>query len=426
MLIDSTSMHNDLTIVIITVTIASLLLVIAFLLFASIIRRFRHNKQYRQLDHLRQFYRDRLVAAMGSGDIAGLIDACRAVPGSIDWQAVEEVLFAVLAEGNYAGDARLLFQRLGYVTFYEERLVQRNVLNKASAIDKLGRMQCPSSTAKLIPLLDHQAPEILSVTVRALSRLGAQEGLLAIVERLPVLLGRSLVTRKAMETALLYFGEAAIPVLLENCAELADPWIMSCILETLSHLPPDSRSALLAAEQLASPNPEVRSKALKVLGRAPAISPEHLAGLVLPLFDDPVWFVRLQAAKTAGALALKPAARQLEKLLFDRDWHVRSETALALTRLGDGVVEVFLGALATDDVYVRENICEELERSGYCDRLIRNLGGDDGLLRSRSLDILKAMHRLGFSTPLRDYVAHGADGLIRQELQSLLSDGTGP
>lgn len=415
-------MHNDLKIIIIIAIIASLLLVIALLLFASIARRFRHNKQYRQLDQLRQFYQGRLVTALESGNIAGQIGVFRAAPASLEWRAVEDELFAALTGAIYADEVRTLFQRLGYVAFYEALLADKNILTRASAIDKLGRMQCPSSALKLLPMLDHRDPEILSVTVRALSRLGSKEGMTAIIGRLPVLLGRSLVTRKAMETALLNFGEAVLPALLEYRAELADPWIMSCVLETLSHLPPDTRSARLAAEQLASPNPEVRSKALKVLGRARTNSPEHLSGLVLPLLEDPVWFVRLQAAKSAGALASTTAVRPLAALLFDKNWHVRSETALALTRLGDCAVEAFLDALATDDVYVKENICEELERSGFCDRLIRNLCSDEPI-RSRSREILKTMHRLGFSTPLIDYATNGDDGQIRQEIGSLLSDG---
>jgi HEAT repeat protein len=415
-------MRNDLTILFITITIASLLLVIAFLLIASIFRRFRHERQYRHLDELRLLYRDRLAIARASDGIAGQAESFRAAPGSLAWRAVEEVLFAVTAEGT-DGEVRTLFQRLGYVTYYEERLGARNVLIKASAIDKLGRMHGPSSTAKLLPLLDHQDPEILSVTVRALSRLGAQEGLMAIVERLSVLLGRSLVTRKTIETALLNFGEAAMPELLDYRADLADPWIMSCVLETLSHLPPDARSARMAADQLASPNPEVRSKALKVLGRDRSLAPEQLSGLVLPLLDDPVWFVRLQAAKSAGMLVLKPAAHKLGKLLLDTNWHVRSETALALTRFGDDAIEVFLDAIVTDDVYVRENICEELERSGFCDRLIRNLSGDEGPLRARSREVLTAMHRLGFSIPLEEYVMNGTDGRILQELRTLLAEG---
>ena len=415
-------MRNDLTILIITITIATLLVVIVSLLIASIARRLRHHRQYRQLDEFRLYYRDRLNMALASGGMPGLAESFRAVPNSLAWRAVEDVLFAAIAEGE-DGEARALFQRLGYVTYYEERLEARNILVKASAIDKLGRMRCPSSTAKLLPMLDQRDPEVLSVTVRALSRLGALEGLLAIVGHLPDLLGRSLVTRKTMETALLNFGEAAMPALLEYRAELADPWIMSCVLETLSHLPPDARTARLAADQLTSPNPEVRSKALKVLGRARAFSPEHLSGLVLPLFDDPVWFVRLQAAKSAGMLASKTAARQLGKLLFDRNWHVRSETALALARIGDEAVEVFLDAIVTDDVYVRENICEELERSGYCDRLIRNLGNDEGPLRTRSREVLKTMHRLGFSIPLEEYAVNGEDAYIREELQRLLAEG---
>ena len=50
-------------------------------------------------------------------------------------------------------------------------------------------------------------------------------------------------------------------------------------------------------------NAEVRSKALKVVGRAENVRAVHnLPELVLPLLQDPVWFVRLQAIRSIRAL----------------------------------------------------------------------------------------------------------------------------
>ena len=417
-----TSIHTDLMLILITTAIAALVLLIMALLLASIVRRVMNDRMYGKLDVLRHEYGRRLSQALELGGIAMQKEAFLTKPGSLAWQAVEDVLFAVVSEGKFVEKGRALFQRLGYMAFYEEQLAGRNVLARASAIDKLGRMRCTASTAKLLPLLEERDPEILSVTVRALSRIGTKEALAAIMGRLPDLLGASLVTRKAMETALLNFGEIAIPYLIGYHWERADPWIISCILETLSHLAPDARSMSLALEHLQSPNAEVRSKALKVLGRAGANIPRHFDDQVLPLLDDPVWFVRLQAAKSAGALVIRAAARPLGKLLFDKNWHVRRQAALALTGFGHAAIDIYLDALSTSDGYAKESICEEIEKAGFSDRLIANLVSADGLLRTKSRDILKIMQELHFSTPLIAYLEHGDDERIKQEIRCFLTD----
>ena len=415
------ALHDDLTLVLITATIAALVLFIIVLLLASIARRVGNDRRYRRLDALRREYGHRLMQALEL--TGGAVDAerFRAKPGSLAWQAVEDVLFAVVEEGRYAERGRAIFQRLGYVAFYEERLAARSVLARASAVDKLGRMRCMASASKIIPVLRERDPEILSVAVRALSRIGTREALAAIIDRLPDLLGGSLVTRKAMETALLNFGETAIPCLIEYHWEGADPWIISCILETLSHLTPDARSVSLAAEHLHSSNAEVRSKALKVLAGAGAVVPRDVALLVLPLLDDPVWFVRLQAAKAAGAIAPQTAAEPLGRMLFDRNWHVRRQAALALTGLGLASLDVFLKALSATDGYAKESVCEEIEKAGFSDLLIANLGGNDGPLKSKSREILQIMQGLQFSTPLAEYLANGSDERIKQEIRCFTS-----
>jgi HEAT repeat protein len=426
MLIAPTSMHNDLTIILITVAIAALVLLITALLFASIVRRVLNERRYRKLDALRQEYGRRLSQALEPEGFVLQEEAFLAKPGSLAWHAVEDVLFAAVSEERSADKGRALFLRLGYAAFYEKQLANRNVVARASAIDKLGRMKSMASTPKLLPLLEEKDPEILSVTVRALSRIGTKEALAAIIGRLPDLLNSTHVTRKAMETALLNFGEASIPYLIEYEWERADPWIISCILETFSHLAPDGRSMSLALKHLQSPNAEVRSKALKVLGHADANVPRHVAELILPLLEDPVWFVRLQAAKSAGVHMRAVAIRPLGKLLFDKNWHVRRQAALALTRFGDSAIDIFLEALSTSDGYAKESVCEEIQKAGFSDRLIANLGEAEESLRSRSRDILKIMQGLQYSTPLIEYLANGADDRIKQELRCFLADGCRP
>ncbi len=413
-------MHQNLTFIIVITTIVLLVLLIALLLLSSIVRRIFNDRKYRGLDVLRQEYMRRIQQALNAGGIARNEDLFVSDPKTLAWQAVEEVLMDLIDSEN-GDEVKTLFRSLGYVTFYENRLAHRNALIRASAIDKLGKMQCPFSTPKLVPLLDEKDHEILSVTVRALSKIGEHKGLTAIIERLPVLLGGSLVTRKAMETALLNFGEDAIPHLIGHHTELGDPWILSCVLETLSHLPPDIRATQFAGEYLKSLNPEVRSKALKVLGRPGLPLPAHLTRQIMPLLDDPVWFVRIQAVRTVNALMLDMAAVPLGKLLFDNNWQVRSEAALALTRFGDGSLGIFSDALMTTDSYAKESVCEEIEKTGFCDLLIKNLGNAGGTLCAQSRKILKIMHRLHFSMPLSEYLENGADDSIKLEIRGILS-----
>jgi HEAT repeat protein len=415
-------MHDNVMIIVIVVAIASITLLIAVLLLASVVRRLSHGRKHRRLDDLRDTYRRRVKQAIEPGGTATNEQMLRSRPGSLGWQAVEEVLLELQAENRSYDNIKALFQTLGYVEFYVHRLGSRNVLAKASAIDKLGKMGCRLAAKPLIPLLDDHDPEILSVTVRALSKLRDKEGLAAIVQRLPVLLGKSLVTRKAMETALLNFGGDAIPYLTDFREDRNDPWILSCVLEMLSILPPDPRSLSLAISSLGSTHAEVRSKALKVIGSNGNAVPQAI-DLILPLLHDPVWFVRLQAVKSVKEPACESAAKLLEELLFDDNWQVRSEAALALTRMGSCAIDVFYDALKTKDVYAKESICEEIEKTRFSDWLIEHLDDADDTLRAKCHEILRLMHSLRFSIPLMTYVENGKNERIKHEVRNLLASG---
>jgi HEAT repeat protein len=253
--------------------------------------------------------------------------------------------------------------------------------------------------------------------------MGSKEGLRAVVDKLPFLLRQSLVARKTIETALLNFGPAAVPVLIDEHGESADPLVASCVLNTLSHFSPDTRAVFLAIERLSDADPEVRSRALRVLARAEKNLPAHLPTLVLPLLSDPVWFVRLQAVKAAGALPSEQAATAMGKLLFDPNWQVRSGAALALAELGDSAVDVFLDALTHYDAHARESVCEELDRTGFTGRLIANLTSPEAAVREKSRQILTIMRTAGFTARIAEYLRTAADDRTRSALRELLAEG---
>lgn len=409
-------------------TLMAIILVVLFLIlifmFAATIRRVLHSRKYKKVDKQREAYRERLRSVLDSGEVFQKINDFLSSPKSVKFQAIEDVLLALINEEKYKKDVKELFNRLGYVAFYGKRLKSRNIITRASAIDKLGKMLNKSSTDKLIDMLKTKNAETISVAVRSLSKIGSIEGLKGILEHLPYLLKESLIARKTIETSFINFGIAAIPLLIEYGKKHGDPGITASILEVLSYMP-DRMSYSFAIDNLRSKDAEVRAKALKVLGKADIRSIEFNQDLLLSSFDDPVWFVRLQAAKALGNLKYKKAANILGGLLLDENWHVRNAAATALTKFNDTSIDIFRRALKYKDPYAKESICEEIEKTNFISRLIENLDSDDKEIYEKSKKILDIMHSLNFFTPLVEYLEKGESDKIKKEIHLILNKEVG-
>lgn len=326
-----------------------------------------------------------------------------------------------IAEDKHRMRAKELFDRLGYVRFYEGKLKSGNIIRKAAAVDALGKMLSEPSTGKLVPMLDDESTEIVAVAVRSLSRIGAPDGLKGILRRMPRLLTRSRVTRKAIETALKNFGAASASTLIDFGRLYVDPVPKASILEVLSNMA--ARESLpFATESLDHADPEVRSKALKVIAAAGAELPDVEKNKVLSRLDDPVWFVRLQAAKALAALRYGNAEDALAERLLDENWQVRNAAATALAVLNRNALDIFLATLESRDRYAKESICEEIEKTNFVGTLIENMDSADANIYEKSRNILKIMRSLHYSTPLKEYLKTGSDPKIKRELELLLHD----
>lgn len=412
---------ENIVVTIIKAIITGLMLLITVLLLTSFTRRAYNERKYQRLDRLRKAFDNKIRESLESGTMLKTQDEFRARPESEAWQAIEGVLLNLINEDRYRDEAYKLFYTLGYVWFYEKKIEQGNIQVRALGIDKLGRMKSEVSVSKLIALLDDKNPEIVSVVVRSLSKIGGRTALQAIVERLPAILDESIVTRKAMGMALQPFGADAIPYLLEQKSGQDKLWIISCILDILSRLPADPRSVRLATEHLSSMNAEVRSKALKVMGRAENIRAfQNLPTLIRPLLEDPVWFVRLQAIRSIRALGDDAAAPLIGKRIFDDNWQVRNEAAQALTVLGERSLDIFLDILTGTDRYAKDSICEEIEMTNFSEQLIANLTARDAGVQNKSRQVLEIMHSLGFSTPLRQYLEQDGGEAEKMIIRSMM------
>lgn len=402
------------------VIIICVVLLMSVFVFWAVLRRLIRNRRFRKLDEQRDIYRTRLLNVLISGQALHKSSDLSSRQGSTKWQAIEDVLLSFISDKNYMEEVKKLFNLLGYISYYEKQL-NRNFIVRASAIDKLGKMHSGSSVDRLIEMLKDKNPEVVAVTIRALSRIGLVKGLKGILEILPHLLDKGMVSRKTIETFFLNFGNDAVPVLLQHAQHSEYPTITASLLEVLSNI--NAQKALpLALDLVNSPNPEIRAKALKLIGNT-AGQEDRLGERIAPLLDDPVWFVRLQAAKALGNINYKKATEMLGGLLLDEKWHVRNAAATALTKFGDDSLDVFLKTLRYKDVYAKESICEEIERTDYVARLINNMVSSDNEVYRKSKEILNVLRSLKFITPLKEYMRDGIDDSIKQEIKGILDEG---
>ncbi|MBS1112959.1 MAG: pbs lyase heat-like repeat protein, partial [Nitrospirae bacterium] len=146
-------------------------------LVSATLRRLIHGWRYRQLDKYREVYKAQFIPLLQNGAVFSKTDDFLASPRSNKFRAIEEVLLDLMNEDRYRDNVKTLFYKLGYVDFYEKKLRSRNIIVRASAIDKLGKMLSSPSVSRLIEMLKTKNTETIAVTVRALSKIKSMEAL---------------------------------------------------------------------------------------------------------------------------------------------------------------------------------------------------------------------------------------------------------
>lgn len=409
-------MSRPILLVIVVVILFTLIAIFGFL-FASVSRRIRSKKRYDRLDAHKKALRPMLQAFLSSG--AHRLDDFRASRDRIKWQAVEDLLFELIGKEEYREKVKEMFQQLGYVSYYEKRLKSRNVIERATAIDRLGGMRSEASVGHLVGMLDSKIPELIGGSIRAITRMRSVEGLGKLLPRLPDLEKNNLVAQKLVETSLRKFGPEGIPLILDYAKTCPHPEIVASLLEVLSNFEaPEAFPFVLA--QLRHENPEVRAKAIKAFGKVDVGRASAYCGQLLLLLEDPVWFVKLQAAKTLGSMKYAEANAKLGLLLLDQKWQVRSAAAAALANIYEGAIDVFWTTLKQNDRYANESICEEIGKTGLVRRLIDNLDAPGTADYQKSRDILETMASLNFTSQLEEHLASETRPNIRAELGRIL------
>ena len=138
-------------------------------------------------------------------------------------------------------------------------------------------------------------------------------------------------------------------------------------------------------------DPGVRKATIASLGR---VSDEAAAEAALTLLEDPVAFVRAQAARTLGDLERDDCAAAVARLLEDKDWWVRAAAKQSLETMGSGVWTVLVRCLDHHDQFVRNAAAEIFQNLGILDSLIVMEAASDDPSPSK-VDLLRRIAHAG-------------------------------
>ena len=128
---------------IIIILIISVTVLILCLFIAVNIRRLIKYWSYKKLDIAREKYQEILQPFLQQSTCIDY-DSCHVKKGSVEWKAVEDVLFnAITAKRAKREVVTGIFERLGYIDTYLEDIVSGKRHKRALAADKLGRLNAP-------------------------------------------------------------------------------------------------------------------------------------------------------------------------------------------------------------------------------------------------------------------------------------------
>ncbi len=297
------------------------------------------------------------------------MEALRKAEGSLEWTAIEDLLFKALDTPGVSKETVLsIFEELGYTSRYIKSLRHGSRWERAGAAEKLGRIGCRRIAPQLVKGLDSDYKDVCNISVHSLGAIRDVKAIPFIIERLvKAIENREEISIRVIKSSLIAFGGPAVPHLLH---EFRNPsWkVRAAVVDMLGELPcPESVRALTAA--LNDTERDVRAKAAKGLGKIR--DPSSVWPLIMHM-DDAHWVVRMHVTRAAGLIRDPVAVEHVEKRLIDINWRVRKAAAEALGRFGGSAFMVLLDAyLNCYDKYSKEQASEEIAKAGVLGALAR-------------------------------------------------------
>lgn len=393
-----------------------LVLVNLAVFFGVLLRRFVKNHYFILKDERRLVWGQAIDAVL-------LGDPVPAGPSpryAWDWAAAEEALLERAPKATPVELARLqsLFRRWGFFRDRIRRLLWGNPWQQARSALIVAQMQFWEALPAVVALLKRPYLDVRLAGVNALGILGLPQAITPLMNSLPGTSGREV---RAVLSAVLrcmrdtpdqlvpYLRHRSTLVRLVAAAALAE-------LARKQELP-----GLL--EAAADPEPEVRAKVARALGRTR--QPEAWKGLEW-LATDPVWYVRLQGVAALGQIGPGPA-EPLWRAVQDPDSRVQRKAAGALyERLRDPVSLLHWLRTQAGDRTALAGLVDELARRGVTWQAINRLCSPIVLAREESQGLVRELLRSGFFAATLYAVEAHPELRVRHELLGLVEAEAGP
>ncbi|MGH9430779.1 MAG: HEAT repeat domain-containing protein [Terriglobia bacterium] len=429
------------------------LFTLALILFA-LIRRKTRQRYYQQLDKLRQECQP-ILEGMLAGSIA--YDSGLAQLKVQCHSSGAAMLQRVLAEArSTAGPATLrqISTDLGFIRAWQRGLAspaapRTNAIrprsgwrglwpwpgfpDRAQAAEYLGVLRHQPSWRLMLRALNDANADVRTTAVRAVGAIGEPRAFPVLLEALrdAATSGHpkcSVATlRQALARFPLHLASAVSPLLRDP-----DPRIRflgaEVIQEMVKHAATVASNLQLTADNFPAPvldalvvelshdpSANVRARVAMVLGY---IADSRAAEAMTNLLEDREWLVRLQAVKSAGRSGAGGLERPIAACLSDADWRVREAAAHALGQHSRPGADLVLNQfLETRDVYMKEQIAEEVERSGLINGWLSHLGEAGCERQTQALSQLVEMGKTGF---LQNLLTRPISDALRARLSASL------
>jgi HEAT repeat protein len=292
-----------------------------------------------------------------------------------------------------------------------ERIPGLSFVARAEAAENLGIVSDAASWTLLAETLDDPHLTVRSVAARALARIKEPASFAALVRKLQsVALGEG----RGISVRCLRMALSRYPV--RHAAELSGmlqhPHGLirlqaADVIATMvgragsSGSIPGSIVEIFLQRLIVDRNPEVRARAADVIGHVDDLWAGPALALLL---EDAEWFVRLHATRALVNHASAPV-EALNRRLIDSNWRVREAAVQTLAGQGrDGMRSLLAHFLKTQDRYSREQVAEQIERTGLIPSVLKAFGDPGAAMETR---FITGLVRMGRTAALRTALQNG-------------------
>jgi HEAT repeat protein len=399
-------------------------------------RRQRRDRYFERLDDLRQRYRPVVSAVLSKKvDYAKGLEALKGISGLDRLYFLEQLLLENPPSAAQIPVARQLAEDLGLVKIWQshvsgrfelaslrdalarpEGLLQRigrlNFILKAKSAENLGVVRHEPSWPLLAKALHDAHPDVQSVAARALAAIGEPESFQPLLERIKeiVLHPSGKISLRSVKSALVSFplkeAYRLVPALKHDHPRVRF-LAVDILREMVEHEAALNEDFVLDASIFGSDmgevlltqccfddNGDVRARSAPIISY---LADVRATPVLLTLLEDPQWFVRLHTVRALAKRKFLSQAEQVSQRLTDAHWLVRQAAAQTLLVFGRAGVDTLADhMLTTQDRYSREQIADEMQRSGLIPTLLAQYSTSTDNREARVFGLLADMGKTSF------------------------------